>query len=214
MRPRFAGLALAGAFALLTAACGSQQPSAFHPAGATLPAATPSSSDAAQADVPQPFPGKVSFEFDALPSDPDQAAVVTRDRDFLLSYYDAIYTKGQSKAYESYISNNGALKSVQASVTQHVDAGQGFAGADKHFDTTVTPTPYYPGEENVNYCVDEAGLRYTNIKTGQALGNSSAPGQEYYLETDTFAKDAHTSWDLVGILVTPYPKGQARECKP
>ena len=52
----------------------------------------------------------------------------------------------------------------------------------------------------------------------RAPGDRSAtgypPGQLYYLESDTFAKNSHGAWQLVGILVTPYPHGQARECKP
>ena len=212
MRARSVGIAVAMPFVLLAAACGSQQPAAFHPAGASIVAPTESSSTTPSGPVP--FPGKVSFSFDALPADPAQAALVTTDRDFLLSYYYAIYTRGKSTSYTSYINNSGVLKSVKDTVAEHVAAKQGFAGVDRHFGTTVTPTPYYPGEQNVNYCVDEADLQYTNIVTGKALGNSSAPGQLYYLESDTFAKNSHGSWQLVGILTTPYPTGKARECKP
>jgi hypothetical protein len=212
MRARTLGVVVATPLALLVAACGSQQPAAFHPAGASLAAPTPAES--AASGGPVPFPGKVSFTFDALPEDPAQAAVVTSDRDFLLSYYYAIYSRGKSTSYTSYINNSGVLRSVQDAITEHVDAKQGFAGVDRHFDTTVAPTQDYPGEENVNYCVDEAGLQYTNIVTGKVLGNNSSPGELYYLESDTFAKNTHGSWQLVGILTTPYPTGQARECKP
>jgi hypothetical protein len=177
-----------------------------------MTAANPSAS--AQAGGLVPFPGKVNFAFDSLPSDPSQAAVVSRDRDFLLAYYYAIYTRGKDTSYTSYIDNSGVMRTVQSSVAEHVDAHQGFTGVDRHFDTTVTPTQYYPGEQNVNYCVDEAGLQYTDITTGRVLGNSSTPGELYYLESDTFAKDSGGTWRLVGILTTPYPKGQARECKP
>jgi hypothetical protein len=211
MRARILGVVLTAPFVLLAAACGSQQPAAFRPAGASLAAPTP---QASTPGVPVPFPGQVSFTFDALPADPAQAAVASTDRDFLLSYYYAIYTRGKTKSYASYIDNSGVLRSVRDAVTEHVTAKQGFTGVDRHFDTTVTPTPHYPGEENVNYCVDEAGLQYTDIVTGKVLGNSSTPGELYYLESDTFAKNSHGSWQLVGILTTPYPTGQARECKP
>jgi hypothetical protein len=212
MRARTIGVVVAMPFVLLATACGSQQPAAFHPAGASL--AAPDSTASATSSGPVPFPGKVSFTFDALPADPAQAAVVTIDRDFLLAYYYAIYTRGKSTSYTSYINDSGVLRSVSNAVDEHVNAKQGFVGVDRHFDTTVTPTQYYPGEENVNYCVDEAGLQYTNIVTGKVLGNSDTPGQMYYLESDTFAKNSHGSWQLVGILTTPYPTGQARECKP
>jgi hypothetical protein len=211
MRARTAGLIGATPLVLLAVACGSQQPATFHPAGASLPASAPTTSATASLN---PFPGKVSFTFDPLPANPVQATVVTADRDFLMAYYDAIYTRGKNTSYTSYINNSGVLTSVRNAVRQHVRAGQGFAGVDRHFDTTVTPTPYYPGEDNVNYCVDEAGLQYTDIASGKVLGNHSTPGEMYYLESDTFAKNSHGSWQLVGILTTPYPTGKARECKP
>lgn len=210
MRPRTAGVTLAAPFVLLAAACGAQAPAAFHPAGS---AGTFSPSPSAPA-VPAPFPGKVTFDFGPLPADPQQAAVVSADRDFVLAYYYAIYTRGQDKRYASYIGDKGVLRTVQSAVLAHVAAHQGLTGVDRHFRTTVTPNRYYPGELNVNYCADEAGLQYTDITTGQVLGNRSAPGQLYYLESDTFAKTSNGSWRLVGILTTPYPTGQARECKP
>jgi hypothetical protein len=213
MRPRRAGVALAAPILLLAAACGSQQVGVFHPAG-VLAAASPAASAGARSTVPVPFPGKVRFDFDALPTDPSQAALVSRDRDFVLAYYDAIYTRGHNTSYLSYIADSGVTTSVQTAVTEHVDAAEGFAGVDKHFDTTVTKPSDLPGDLDVSYCVDEAGLQYTDIGTGQLRGNGSTPGQLYYYENDTFAKTRHGAWDLVGMLVTPYPTGSARECKP
>jgi hypothetical protein len=212
MRPHRAGVALATPILLLAVACGSQRVGVFHPSG-VLAAASPSAS-ASTAPSLDPFPGKVRFEFDPLPADPAQAALVSRDRDFILAYYDAIYTRGKNTSYLSYIANGGVTTSVQAAVAEHIDAGQGFAGVDRHFDTTVSQPPDLPGDMDVNYCVDEAGLQYTDIRTGRLLGNGSTPGQLYYYESDTFAKNKRGTWGLVGMLITPYPTGQARECKP
>jgi hypothetical protein len=212
MRPRRAGVALAAPILLLAAACGSQRVGVFHPTG-VLAAASPAASASARSSAPVPFPGQVRFEFDALPTDPAQAALASRDRDFILAYYDAIYTRGKNTRYLSYIANNGVTTSVQTAVAEHVDAAEGFAGVDKHFDTTVTQPSDLPGDLDVNYCVDEAGLQYTDIKTGQPLGNGSTQAELYYYETDTFAKNSHGAWNLVGMLVTPYPTGQARKCK-
>jgi len=210
MRPRTAGLALGLPALLLAAACGSQAAAKFHPAGGAV-----SFSPAASAPrAPVPFPGKVTFDFGPLPGDPQQAAVVGTDHAFLLAYYDAIYTGGRNKSYASYIGDKGVLRTVQASVAAHVAEHQGLAGVDRHFGTTVTPDKYYPGELDVTYCADEAGLRYTDASTGRVLGNGSAPGQLYYLESDTFARTSQGAWRLVGILTTPYPMGPARECKP
>jgi hypothetical protein len=211
MRPVRPGVALAAPLLLLAVACGSQQAGTFHPAGVVAsasaqPSATPSG--------PVPFPGKVKFEFDALPSDPAQAALVSTDRDFLLAYYDAIYTRGKNKGYRSYIANNGVATSVRGKLSQLVGASYGFAGVDKHFDTTVTSPRDFPGDMYVNYCNDEAGLQFTDIKTGRLLGNGSPPGEKYYYESDLFAPGKHGTWELIGTLTTPYPHGKARECKP
>jgi hypothetical protein len=213
MRPHRAGVALAAPILLLAVACGSQRVGVFHPTG-VLAAATPAASAAAPSHALDPFPGKVRFEFDALPADPAQAALASRDRDFILAYYDAIYTRGRNTSYLSYIANSGVTASVQTAVTEHVDAAQGFAGVDKHFDTTVTQPSDLPGDMDVSYCVDEAGLQYTDIATEQRLGNGSTVGELYYYETDTFTKTRHGAWDLVGMQITPYPTGQALECKP
>jgi hypothetical protein len=212
MRPRRAGVALAAPILLLAVACGSQRVGAFHPSG-MMAAASPTSSDRPAHGL-DPFPGQVSFEFGPLPANPAQAALASQDRDFILAYYDAIYTRGHNTSYTSYIGNSGVLSSVQTAVTEHVDAGQGFAGVDRHFDTTVTQPSDIPGDMDVNYCVDEAGLKYTDIRTGRTLGNGSSQGQLYYYESDTFAKNRHGVWELAGMLITPYPTGQAQECKP
>jgi hypothetical protein len=213
MRPHRAGVALAAPILLLAAACGSQQVGVFHPAG-VLAAASPTASARVPSNVPDPFPGKVTFEFDPLPAGRTAAALASRDRDFVLAYYDAIYTRGANTSYLSYLANSGVTTSVQTAVSEHVAAAQGFAGVDKHFDTTVTQPSDLPGDMDVNYCVDEAGLQYTDIATGQLLGNGSSSGQLYYYETDTFAQTRHGTWGLVGMLITPYPTGSARECKP
>jgi hypothetical protein len=214
MRPRRAGVALAAPILLLAAACGSQRVGVYHPTG-VLAAASPAAASVSPPRVAlDPFPGKVRFEFDPLPAGSAQAAAVTADRDFILAYYYAIYTRGRNTSYQSFIANSGVLASVQTAVAEHVDAGQGLVGTDKHFDTTVTSDQYNPGDLDVNYCVDEAGLRYTDIATGQVLGNESTPGELYYYESDTFAPGRPGSWDLVGMQVTPYPTGQARECGP
>src|SRR5579875_3578277 len=151
MRPHRAGVVLAAPILLLAAACGSQRAGAFHPTG-VLAAASPAASAAAPSRAPDPFPGQVRFEFDALPADPSGAALVTRDRDFILAYYNAIYTNGRNTGYLAYIANNGVASSVQTAVAEHVDADQGFAGVDRHFDTTVTQPAALPGDLDVNYC--------------------------------------------------------------
>jgi hypothetical protein len=210
MRPRTAGLALAIPVTLLTAgACGSQAPARFHPAGSAVtvspqPQATPPGLD--------PFPGQLNLAFDPLPPDPRQAAVVTADRDFVLGYYYAIYTKGASRSYAAYIGQQNVQLSVAASIAQQVAAHRGYAGVATYSGTTVAAVPGYPGEQQVTYCVDESQLRHTDIRTGRVVPKGYPPDHQYYLESDLLAKSRQGAWQVVGTLVTYYPHGQAREC--
>lgn len=211
MRPRSAGLALAAPFALLTA-CGSRPPAVFHPAGAPV---THSPGVAAAGPARgAPFPGLVAFDFDPAPSGPRQAALVRTDRDFILAYYDAVWTRGRSHRYASYIGNQNVLLSVAGNIAQQVAGHRGYAGVTSYFDTTVQPLPGYRGEQAVTYCVDESRLEHTDIRTGRVVPKGYPPDRQYYRESDTFARDRRGAWKVVGTLVTYYPHGPARECKP
>jgi hypothetical protein len=211
MRPRSAGVALATPFVLLVTACGSHQPGVFHPEGAIVTAPSPS---AATGSGPVPFPGKLRFEFDPLPSDPAQAKLVAADRDFILAYYYAVYTRGKSDRYASYIGDKNVLLTVRGNVAQQVAGHRGYAGMTRYFDTRVAAVPGYHGDEDVTYCVDESQLRHTDIRTGQVVPKGYPANQQYYAESDMFAKGQGGAWRLVGTLVSYYPNGQARECKP
>jgi hypothetical protein len=208
MRPRRAGLALAVAFALPAAACASR-PAVFHPAGSAL---TAGPAPAAVSARDAPFPGRVSFDFGPLPPGPRQAALVRTDRDFILAYYDAVYTRGRNHRYASYIGDADVRLSVAGNIAQQVAGHRGYAGVARYSGTTVSPG--YHGEQAVTYCVDESGLRHTDVMTGRVVPKDYPPAHQYYLESDTFARAGHGAWKLVGTLVTYYPHGQARECKP
>jgi hypothetical protein len=206
---------LAMSSALLTAvsaACGSASPGVFHPAGASVAAAAPLESPTG----PAPFPGKLTFQFDPLPPDPQQAAVAAADRAFIVGYYYAIYTRGRSQGYTSYIGDKNVQLSVAGDIAQQVAGHRGYAGVARYFNTTVQPMPGYRGEQQVTYCVDESRLEHTDIRTGRVVPKSAPPDHQYYLESDLLAKGRHGArgtWQVVGTLVTYYPNGQARECK-
>jgi hypothetical protein len=201
---------LATPFVLLIAACGSQSAGTFHPEGNSVAADSPAPSLPAG---PVPFPGKVTFEFDSLPADPQQAAIATADRQFVLGYYYAIYTGGKSQGYASYIGDSNVRASVAANIAQQVADHRGYAGLARYFDTTVQPISGYNGEQQISYCVDESQLHHTDIRTGRVVPKGYPADHQYYLESDMLAKDKHGAWQVVGTLVTYYPNGQARECK-
>jgi hypothetical protein len=209
-RRTLAGL-LAGILLATLAACGSPKPGTFHPAGSTL---GPSPSSAVHQAVhlagPTPFPGKLTFQFDALPANPRQAALVSTDRQWQYDYYDAIYTRNVHGSYTSYLGHTSTRPTVISEVTLAVAAHRGYAGVVRYFGTTVTPVASYPGEMSVNYCVDESGMHRTNIRTGRVTGPTSPP---YYVEHDWFAKGPHGRWRVVGTQVIPYSPGSpAKEC--
>lgn len=213
MRPRSASLLLATSSVLLialSAACGSQSPGTFHPEGNSVAANSPPVSTPSG---PVPFPGKVTFDFDPLPSDPTQYAVATADRKFVLAYYYAVYTGGKSQAYASYTGEKSVQLSVAANVTQQVNEHRGYSGVTKYFDTTVQSVPGLNGEQQVSYCVDESQLHHTDIRTGRVVPKGYSADHQFYLESDMLAKSKQGAWQVVGTLVTYYPNGQARECK-
>src|SRR5579859_6680099 len=142
MRPRTACLMLATPLALFIAACGSQSAGTFHPEGNSVAADSPAPSVPAG---PVPFPGKVAFEFDSLPADPQQAAIATADRQFILGYYYAIYTGGKSHGYASYIGDKNVRFSVAGNIAQQVAEHRGYVGVARYFDTLVQPIPGYHG---------------------------------------------------------------------
>jgi hypothetical protein len=156
----------------------------------------------------------VTFSFDKPPLAPGQASLVAADRDFLLAYYDAIYTKGKNNGYASYISDSGMLRDVNANVVQQVAGNRGYAGIVRFFNTTVTTTPLFSADKDVNYCVNEAELKYTDIRTGRPAVDTRTADQHYYLESDTFARNAKGAWKVVGSNVTYYPNHAAVACKP
>lgn len=213
MAPRRATPLLAAPFALLTAlvaACGSHAPGVFHPAGASVAADSPAP---ATPGGLAPFPGKLTFDFDPLPASPRQAAVAIADRDFVLAYYYAVYKRGKSQAYASYIGDKSVLLNVQANIEQQVAEHRGYSGLAKYSDTTVQALPGYGGEQQVSYCVDESQLKHTDIRTGQVVPKHAPADHQYYRESDMLAKSRHGAWQVVGTLVTYYPQAQAQECK-
>jgi hypothetical protein len=206
-----ARLGLAGFLVLAAVACGSQQPGVFHPDGAAVAATNPSAT--AQVSGPVPFPGQLTFEFDPLPSTALAARIVTTDRQFILAYYYAIYTRGKSDRFASYIGDNNVLLNVQGNIEQQVSEDRGYTGVTRYFDTSVASVPGYGGDQVVTYCVDESQLEHTNINTGRVVPKGYPPDHQYYLESDMFSRAAHGAWKLVGTQVTYYPNGQARECR-
>jgi hypothetical protein len=200
------------ATALTLSACGSQAP-AQSSAGFT-----PEGSAAAQSRTPRtnaedPFPGVVNFDFGPLPAGQEDAEVATTDRDFLLAYYEAIYTRGKYTGYKSYISNSGMLSSVEDDIASQVAEHRGYRGTVRFFDITVTTPPYFSSDLSVNYCVDESQFAYTNITTGEKTTDTRTPDQHYYEESDMFAQNSSGAWRLTGDTYEYYPDGQAKECK-
>jgi hypothetical protein len=210
MRPPGLNAWLAAAVLAAVAGCGSPAPKPFHPAG-TIPAPQNTGpSSTGYLTGPVPFPGQLTFRFDALPADPQQAALVATDRKWLYAYYYAIYTHNAHGSYTSYISNSGSLQTTMANVELAVVGHRGYAGVLRYFGTTVTPVTSYPGELSVNYCVDQSGLHLTDIRTGSMTGPPSTP---YYVEHDWFARDSHGTWKVVGTQVIPYsPASPPKEC--
>ena len=208
---RALGALAAGVLPLLASACGSPAPPAFHPAGTTTPAPSPSASLAHF-----PFPPDVHIEFQSpLPTDPQQAAAVITDRNFQLAWYYALYTVGKQVRFAPYISSRSELTHAEISLAQGTSDHLSFTGTLRFFDTTVQPAAGIPADLAVTSCGDNSRLLNTEPGTRKVVPDTTTPpDQHYFLQRDTYAPAGNGKWGLVADKVSFYPDGNAKECKP
>lgn len=207
-----AAVAAASALALLASACGSSAPQSFHPAGKISSAPGPGASL-----VHFPFPPDIHIEFQTpLPSDPQQAAVVTTDRNFQLAFYYAQYTQGKDTRFNNYIAPiaTAVARVVQSNVAPYAVDHKTIRGTLRFYDTTVQPVPGAPHNMTVTSCVDDSKLPDINARTGRPIPGSPPPSSYYTLESDAFKPMGAGKWGLIAITTQVYPQGNSRECKP
>lgn len=206
------GIAVTSALAVAGCSSGSSSSSSFVPGGKL---ATSSQSPTQVTKPPpsalRPFPGKVTFEFGQPPADPQQAALAATDKNYILAYYMAIYTKGKNRSFKSFISDKGMLTDTDATLVSLIAGQTGYKGTIKFTRISVSRSPYFASDLNVNYCVDESHLSKTNIKSGSVAG---AVQPAYLYQSDMFARSNGGGWKLVGSNFVAYPTGKAKECKP
>lgn len=208
--PLIGGIVLLG----LLAGCGTTSSTGvFVPMGSISPQQTegaqPAGGATGSGSPADPFPGEVSFDFASMPTAPQSAQVAMTDETYQLDYYDAIYTKGKNKQFKSLIGSGGMLQGVDSDLSTLIAEHRGFSGTMRFFDITVSVAG--GGAKDVNFCVDQSKLRYTNITTGASLG---AVRPSAYLESDTLAKAKHGTWKLIATSSVDYPEGKAKTCKP
>jgi predicted small lipoprotein YifL len=205
-----AAAATTGVLALFSSGCGSSGPEAFHPAG-KVSAAPDSNSSLAKF----PFPPDVHVEFQSpVPADPQQAAVVTTDRDFQLAFYYAQYSQGKDQRFNGYIAPiaTALARVVQSNVAPYAVDHKSIRGTLRIYDTTVTPVPGAPQNLTVTNCVDDSQLPDIDTRTGKPIPDPSAPS--YTLESDAFKPMGGGKWGLIAISTSVYPQGNSKECKP
>lgn len=207
-----AAVAAASALALLASACGSSAPQSFHPAGKISSAPGPGASL-----VHFPFPPDIHIEFQTpLPSDPQQAAVVTTDRNFQLAFYYAQYTQGKDRRFNEYIAPiaRELAMVVQSNVAPYAVEHKTIRGTIRFYDTTVQPVPGAPQNLTVSQCVDSSKLPDIDARTGKRVPGQPPPAHYHTLEGDTFKPVGGGKWLLIAVTSTYYPEGNAKECKP
>jgi hypothetical protein len=209
------GIAI-GAAVILTG-CGSSGNTAapFKPEGGNTAAPTTAASTPAPSLVSFPFGAGVHFTFQSsLPADPGQQAAAVADRDFMLSYYYAIYSGGKSTAVYGYIPSQET--SVRTDVFNSVSSQKGttFTGTLLIYRTTVSPTPGGGKDLTVTSCYDSAKQTTLNRSTGKPVpGQNQIPQDNMFLQSDTWAP-VKGGWKLGEIVHETYPNGSAKGCYP
>ncbi|MBV9383923.1 MAG: hypothetical protein JOY82_15955 [Streptosporangiaceae bacterium] len=218
MRTRSYGALLGAAMLAGMTACASSSTPAggFQPAGGpATPASAPAYSAAEVATAHFPFPSGIHIDFQTpLPSGLQPARAAVTYENYQLAYYYAIYSRGESKRYLSYLyrSDVPLVAAAQASVRKY--DGEGFTGTLRFYDMTVQPTPGQPGGLDVSACVNQQRLFSTDRATGRVIpGQSTAPAGNVSLETYSL-DELEGSWKIVAIASTYYPHGAAKGCYP
>jgi hypothetical protein len=147
-----------------------------------------------------------------LPGDPQLNVAVTIDKDYQLDLLYAEYTGGQAQSWRNEVSTS-MVKPVQTYLAQPDMTTESFTGTIRYFDLFVIPDPTIKGDVDVSGCVDTAGLRNTDLKTGAVLPGQTVNDRDYYRYTDELAPITGGGWQLVQNYPNAYYP-QVRRCKP
>jgi len=204
MRRGVRGVLLAAAVLGSAVACSSPAAKPSHPASAasgttSAGAAVAATPNAGQAPVGLALWPGASWQFGPLPANPLYAKLVTTDRDFQMGIYDAIYARGRSDRYASYISDAQVLESVQKNVAEQVAEHRGYTGVERYYRTSVRPFPKVPDSYVVDFCVNDSAFRPTNALTGRVVPRPAGT-LTHYEEQDVYAK-AGGRWKINTIDV-------------
>lgn len=182
-------------FALLASACGSSPPP-FHPKGQAQATGVPAPAPTGM----QPWPGKASWKWDPLPSDPQQEELVQIDRAYYMAWEYAIYKQGADHRWKSYLTpqllaGNGR-QTISDELKQLAAAHHGYEGQEVISHTTVRTSPNLPGHTVVDYCIDDSHFRVFDTRTGKMIPR--VPGIDGFVheeEQDSFSQ-VNGSWKI------------------
>lgn len=164
-----------------------------------------------------PFPPSVHIEFQTPPpSDPQQAAAVTTDRDVQLAFYYAQYTQGKDTRYEHYFAPRTTTLQlqIQRAVLPYATDHKSVRGTLRFYNTTVQPVASAPQELTVSNCIDDSQFPDVDGQSGKPVaGSPSPPPSSYTLESDTFKPLGGGNWGLIGFTTSVYPQGNSKECQ-
>lgn len=183
--------ALVGAaLALAGCATSSSSTSQFHPGGATPQTSAPPSPAPASL---QPWPGKATWKWDPLPADPQQRELVQLDRAYFLAWDYAIYTRGASHQWESYLTpellSGNSRVGIKHELKQIIAFHHGFEGREVISRTTVRTSPSLPGQMVVDFCINDTHFRVFDTSTGKVIPRDPAvDGDVHEEEQDVFSQ--------------------------
>lgn len=186
-----AAIAALASAALAVAGCAaSSSTSRFRPGGATpqtssLPSPAPASL--------QPWPGKATWKWDPLPADPLKRELVQLDRAYFIAWDYAIYTRGASRQWESYLTpvllSGNSRAGIKHELKQIIAFHHGFEGREVISRTTVRTSPSLPGQMVVDFCINDAHFRVFDTRTGKVIPRDPAvDGDIHEEEQDAFSR--------------------------
>lgn len=210
MDKRLAGVLMVAALAVSACASGGSSSSFVPGGGATASgsaSATPSSTPTAVAGLKAfTFPSSIQVEFQAqLPATGPQRSAMIAYENYIDSMWYAVYTLGQNKAYEKYITGN-ALSFAKEIIAEFKAGHYELKGTVVYSDISV-PDVYGNAGVVVESCFNDSGLQMVNPSNGKSAGNIINSKYTYSQEQAAAGKRADGSWWIIHTDFYPAASG-------
>jgi hypothetical protein len=145
--------------------------------------------------------------------DPEETEMIEGYRDYYVNAWKAVATRGRDQSYLSSIEFE-AIAMAEAWVSQFVDHRQSVRGTARLYLPDVTAVAGRGGK--ITICVEEAGLRLTDVTTGRAVADQpywTKPPRSTFLQGAELHRDDDGVWRVRSLLRAELPHDRAKGCK-